>query len=216
MLEDLMFHPLPQLTDSGGWISDGVITEGEARAAISRAATLQDEAQQALAQARSAASDCDPLHAKAIAEEKTRPTREAARLSVAQAIMFSAMHIEGSVNAWGVISLGEDFYKNHLERSRLESKIAILLVVGGAGLVSGGHPALEAVRLLFERRNQLAHRKTREVRWPLERNDLDGPCPIADLDACEAAVSEFKQLVVEVSELLAARIGGFDADGNAL
>jgi hypothetical protein len=121
---------------------------------------------------------------------------QAAGIARIQAILLTVLHLEGAVNAWGVIVTGEDFYKQHLERQRIESKVALLLAIDGQGRIPPDHDVPALLRTLFMRRNQIAHRKTKETRRPFDFDSFGRPAFEEDLSLCREALDAFRDLLL--------------------
>ena len=129
-----MLEPLPNNEASGGWYTADVITPEDVYAAIAEAEQKTDKAKRCYDKHVENSSDYDfgdddfdhefSMHEYAIHESSAE--RDAASLARIQAVLLTAIYIEGAVNAWGVFVAGEVFFKAHIERCKLESKIAIM------------------------------------------------------------------------------------------
>jgi hypothetical protein len=182
------------------------VTAEHVHAAIAEAETKRDEAQCCYDEFARNSSEEDlaygwPDHAS-IAEW------EAATLARIQAVLLCAIYIEGVVNAWGVYVAGEDFFKAYIERCTLESKIALTLALDGKGCIPKNHSAMLAVRELFVRRNQIAHRKTKELQTEFSPNHVREIKANSDLAACKTALDAFHKLLLEVGAAFMAGVHG--------
>ena len=192
-----MFEALPDRDRDGGWTSSDAVTESDVRTAITDAIKRNAQAQNLYD--RAVKSSTDSMLAHSYAALVTEAEGRAARLARVQAILLTAMHLEGVINAWGVIAVGEVFFKQHIERCAIETKVALLLALDGQGLIPADHESLRRVRRLFERRNQLVHRKTKEMRAPLDSTDFGGPSPESDFELCTEALDAFQALLLAAS-----------------
>jgi len=78
------------------------------------------------------------------------------------AVVYSAMAVEGFLNYYGVKRLGEDFYRNNLERLSSDRKLAGVLAICTHQLLPQTAELVGTIRRLAERRNALVHPKARE------------------------------------------------------
>ena len=188
-----MFEPLPDPGGSFGWITSDAISELQVRHAILHALDLEEKLE-ALSQkaASQSAGEPDPELTSSLAMEATYQQRIDAGLARVNAILLTSMHIEGAINAWGAVCVGEDFFKRHIERSQLESKLALILALSGKGRIPRDHETLVRARRLFERRNQLAHPKTKELK---SLSGVDVGPPANDLTLCDEAFRSFHRLL---------------------
>ena len=191
-----MFNPLPYQEINALYSADNIL-ESHVRAAISEAKLKNDEAKGCINKLLQEASEEEINHGWV--EHASRAAREAADLARIHAVLLTAIHIEGAVNAFGVYVTGEDFFKSHIERCSLESKLALTIALLGKGCIQKKHPAFLAFRDLFERRNQIAHRKTKE--WHPDSSDhIRVTKSNSDLDACSKAMDTFRELLLEVDQ----------------
>ena len=182
-----MFQALPDPYDSQGWVISDAISESQVRQAILSALDLDEKLEAASGEASSQSAG---------AMQATHQQRLDAGIARVNAILLTAMHIEGAINAWGVVCAGADFFKRHIERSQLESKLALVLALSGKGRIPKDHEALVCARKLFDRRNQLAHPKTKELRRP-EEVDLGNTTD--DLNLCDKALRSFQDLLCKAA-----------------
>jgi hypothetical protein len=78
-------------------------------------------------------------------------------------IVASAMAVEMFLNLYGVVRLGEPFYKSNLERMGATQKVAALLGICCGVLVSNDDEIVQVTRRLFGRRNDLVHPKAKDL-----------------------------------------------------
>jgi hypothetical protein len=103
--------------------------------------------------------------------------------------IFSAMCVESFINFYGVLRLGEiEFHKN-FERMGLSNKLEVLLLVCDSISLSKKDPLVVLLTRMSERRNTLAHPKTREVK-SLEWADRGPEVKIPD--AAQEAVADLE------------------------
>jgi len=181
-----MFKPLPKLGDSGAWTSNGMVSEEDVRNSLAETKRLYSIYEQKLESATAEYSERSHV---------SFSEKHVADLARIQVILLSAMFLEGAVNAWGVKVVGEDFFKTHIERMKIESKVAILLALSGNGCIPNNHDSLKALRSLFDRRNQLVHRKTKEIKFPPSEAQFQSNNAEYDLSLCESGINKFRKLI---------------------
>ena len=77
--------------------------------------------------------------------------------------IYCAMCVEALLNFYGVIRLGEAFYKRNFERLGIIPKLELLVAVCDNRLLAKGAEISVVLRRLAENRNALVHPKSREV-----------------------------------------------------
>lgn len=77
-------------------------------------------------------------------------------------IMFSAMAVEGFLNLYGVVRLGEVEYIYHIEKLGLIPKIRSLLLMCDSLSLTESDPLVKALNRIAKRRNSLVHPKAKE------------------------------------------------------
>lgn len=207
-----MFEPLPDHENGGYFYSADVVLSKHVHAAIAEAEVKSDEAQRCYDEFAKSSSEEELAHGWP--DHASRAELEAAALARIRAVLLSAIHIEGAVNAWGVYVAGEDFFKAHIERCTLESKIALTLALDGKGCIPKNHPAMLAILDLFERRNQIAHRKTKEWQTDNRHNHVRQVKAVSDVAACRTALDAFRELLLEAgpnAAFMAGVYGGEEA-----
>lgn len=78
-------------------------------------------------------------------------------------IIFSAMAVEGYLNFYGVLRLGQNIYNAHFERLPFVQKVQTILLVCDHQEISKQHPLIKAAAQVSESRNKLVHPKAVEV-----------------------------------------------------
>lgn len=101
--------------------------------------------------------DCSVHH-----PELARLLDERNRLSDSVRI-YSAMAVEGFLNWYGALRLGEPQFNEHFERLALIPKAKVLLLVCDALCIDRNDPLLVALNKIAQSRNALVHPKAREI-----------------------------------------------------
>lgn len=89
-------------------------------------------------------------------------------------IIFCAMAVEGFLNYYGVVRLGEPEYVTHFERLGLVPKIRALLLVCDSLSVARVDPLVTVLSRIAERRNSLVHPKAKELVGYMGADKLGG------------------------------------------
>ncbi|HCS62830.1 MAG TPA: hypothetical protein DIW64_01385 [Cellvibrio sp.] len=92
--------------------------------------------------------------------------------------IFSAMAVEGYLNFYGVLRLGQNIYLENFERMPLVQKARSLILVCDDLEISKQHPLIQAAIKVSECRNSLVHPKAIEI--PCSNSmakDLELPVP---------------------------------------
>ena len=77
--------------------------------------------------------------------------------------IYAAMAVEGYLNFYGVLRLGQDVFDEHFERLGLVPKLRALLLTCDQLNVAKSDPLVLALERVAQSRNSLVHPKTREV-----------------------------------------------------
>ena len=102
--------------------------------------------------------------------------------------IFACMAVEAFLNFYGVKRLGEEYYKRSIERLGISQKLETLIAICTQKLIDDKDEISTTVRRMFDRRNRLAHPKSREV---FSKNGkLVLPEFINHMEQAEQAVSE--------------------------
>lgn len=206
-----MFEPFPNHENGGGWYSGDAIMAEHVHSELAEAEAKREEAQLYYDELVRNSSEEELAHGWP--DHASEAQREVAALARIRAVLMTALHIEGVVNAWGVYVAGEDFFKTHIERCRLESKIALTIALDGKGCIPKDHPVMPAISDLFERRNQIAHRKTKEWQGSGSPDHIRYFKSTSDLEACKTALNAFHELLLEVDQR-AAFFAGVDRNNE--
>lgn len=145
----------------GAWISFDRIPENEARTA---AVAAQDALNIAMRAFHSALGDGDAPYARDLAAFESRAETDRFHTLDRLAAVVASLHIEGTVNAWCCMRLGEKYVEDHLDRGvSVTSKIALLTAILGMGLMHKDNRLIAPIRHLVSRRNGIVHPKTVNV-----------------------------------------------------
>ena len=114
-------------------------------------------------------------------------------------MLFAAMAIEAFINFYGVSRLGEEQFKQHVERLPIERKMQLLLLICDGLEVEKGDRLIIALKAVADRRNALAHPKAKQVPRDQPARDRSGwPIPEAaqeQIQTMREFFSEFGRLV---------------------
>lgn len=119
--------------------------------------------------------------------------------------VFSAMTVEAFLNYYGVVRLGRDYFKAHLQRVGVTEKLALLLASCDRVFLSPTDTLWVVTRKLFDRRNELVHPKALEVNGarypggPVDTSGLPRPEPLPA--TAERSFEQMRQFFVEFSRL---------------
>jgi hypothetical protein len=102
-----------------------------------------------------------------------RPLREEGTELASSVAIYSAMTVEAFLNYYGVVRLGQTFFKANLERHGTTEKLSLLLALCDNVQLEKRDDLWKITRSLFDRRNALVHPKAREFdpdKLPSEEN----------------------------------------------
>jgi len=120
--------------------------------------------------------------------------------------IYAALSVEGFLNLYGMMRLGETAFKEHIERLGLIPKVKQLLFVCDGVKVDGNHALVASLRNLADNRNALVHPKAYEVDDIADVRPLPySTVPKSARDALSEAVrffAEFALLVPEATHLI--------------
>ncbi|MCQ2048655.1 Uncharacterised protein [Stutzerimonas stutzeri] len=107
--------------------------------------------------------DVEDEYLEGYIHHKTDHIHAQAYRAATSAHLYACMAIEGFINNYGTIRLGEDVFKSLLERTGITEKLSLiyLLCFEKVALISD-HP-IKSVRKIFDKRNALVHPKTKEL-----------------------------------------------------
>lgn len=83
--------------------------------------------------------------------------------------IFAAMAVEGFINFYGVLRLGEEVYNEQFERMGLVPKLRALLLISDQLDVPESDPMVDVLKRIAADRNGLVHPKTRTVTGPADQ-----------------------------------------------
>jgi hypothetical protein len=113
--------------------------------------------------------------------------------------IFSAMAVEGFLNYYGVVRLGEQEFNTHFERMGIIPKLRALLLVCDGLSISPTDPLVKALERVASGRNSLVHPKAKEFPGYVPAEERPSvPIPQAAGDAVEAMDQFFREFVVLV------------------
>lgn len=186
------FDQVPELVRHGAWISHYAITPSNAQAKVDsaqRLLSIYEEDHAALL-----ADGVDELEASHMLDANQSDLEDA----VVSALVYSAFAIEGATNHYGTLAVGETFFRAHLERASIESKLALVVAIRGRGLLRQDSEVLVALRRLFQTRNRMAHRKTRELDFstPAQASPVELQ-PNRVLEVAAVALSAFSRFLAQ-------------------
>lgn len=120
--------------------------------------------------------------------------------------VFSAMSVEGFLNYYGVVRLGEAEFSAHIERRGLIPKLRILLLVCDSLSITEADPLVKTLDRIAQRRNALVHPKAKKVAGYISGEDRSGD---AIPEVAREAVKdmkmffrEFEKAVPETAQLI--------------
>ncbi|WP_155952614.1 hypothetical protein [Pseudomonas sp. URMO17WK12:I4] len=108
-------------------------------------------------------TDIEDEYLEGYIHHKTDHIHAQAYRAATSAHLYACMAIEGFINHYGTIRLGEDVFKSLLERTGITEKLSLiyLLCFEKVTLISD-HP-IKSIRKIFDQRNTLVHPKTKEL-----------------------------------------------------
>ncbi len=111
-------------------------------------------------------------------------------------VIWTCCTIESFVNLEGISWMGEEFYKNAVERQSIVQKIRLIVAVKNNELIEPDNETLKSVRSIFDLRNQFVHPKTRSVNKNGNKSDKSFETLINIKSA------ELKELVQDVNGII--------------
>lgn len=100
--------------------------------------------------------------AKGYAYHKTRDMRERLDLETIWVEILCCMAVEAFLNFYGVVCVGEQFFKRNWERLGITEKLVTLLATTRGTLLPDDSELVKTTRKMFDRRNALVHPKSKE------------------------------------------------------
>ncbi|WP_435627528.1 hypothetical protein [Candidatus Ferrigenium straubiae] len=120
--------------------------------------------------------------------------------------IYAAMAVEGFLNFYGVVRLGEEEFTCHFEKLGLIPKLRLLLLICDSISISNTDPLVKPLEHIAASRNSLVHPKAREIRFDLPEQSLNN---VRIPDAAREIITdmnvffhEFLALVPDASHLL--------------
>lgn len=115
--------------------------------------------------------------------------------------LFSALAVEGFLNYYGVVRLGEEAFNAHFERLGLVPKLRALLLVCDSMAISSDDSLCRLLSQLANARNSLAHPKAKEYSGYVPAEERPGVAiPQAARDSVFTMRSFFEQFVLLIPE----------------
>lgn len=115
--------------------------------------------------------------------------------------IYAAMAVEGFLNFYGVVRLGEEEFTCHFERLGLIPKLRQLLLFCDSVSISATDTLVRSLQRLAESRNSLVHPKTKEIRFDQpERSSGETAIPGAAREAVAEMHNFFDEFIVLVPD----------------
>lgn len=115
--------------------------------------------------------------------------------------VFSAMAVEGFLNYYGVVRLGEKEYVDHIERMGIIPKLRMLLLVCDSLAVSDTDPLVKILKRIAQRRNMLVHPKAKELSGYIPAEERPGDkIPEAAREAVKDMEDFFREFIAAVPQ----------------
>ena len=114
--------------------------------------------------------------------------------------IYSAMAVEGFLNWYGALRLGEAAFNEHFERLSLVPKLRAVLLVCDSVSIPRNDPLVEALNAVAQSRNALVHPKAREVSGPATPMRPFTKVPETARDSVARMRTFFAELVVAVPQ----------------
>ena len=86
-------------------------------------------------------------------------------------VIWTCCTIESFVNLEGISWMGEEFYKNAVERQNIVQKIRLIVAIKYNESIEPDNETLKSVRSIFDLRNQFVHPKTHSVNENRDKSD---------------------------------------------
>jgi hypothetical protein len=90
-------------------------------------------------------------------------------------VIWTCSAIESCVNLEGVTWMGEDLYKDNIERSRIDQRLRLMYAFKHQAKLVKDNEIVKKTRALFDVRNAYVHPKTRCVKENDEEKSRSGP-----------------------------------------
>ena len=109
-------------------------------------------------------------------------------------VLFAALAVESTLNFWGALLLGADYFKANLERSNPFQKLAGIVAITTNNLVEENDDICKALKQVVGPRNKVAHPKA-QVYPPGEFVDLETGPPVETARDSVAGMKKFFELL---------------------
>ncbi|HEX6040528.1 hypothetical protein [Longimicrobium sp.] len=139
---------------------------------------------------------------RGLARHKLAGTREHGTALATAVEIYSTMSVEAFINFYGVVRLGEDFFRANLQMVGVTEKLSLLLALCDGVELERDSELWRTVRALFDRRNALVHPKARELRGFPElppdsahsRGGSKGQAPPPEPDLLESGMVAYRRM----------------------
>lgn len=114
------------------------------------------------------------------------------------AMAYSAMAIEGFINFYGVLRLGDSTFKKHIPRQPLELKLKKIVHIADELDLDSEGDLIKSLKIVAKKRNDLVHPKPQEI------NKDDDSVVYGELipDAAKNSVEAMERFFEEFSRLI--------------
>ena len=89
--------------------------------------------------------------------------------------IYAALAVEGFLNFYGVLRLGQNIYDDHFEKLGLITKLRKLILISENIVISQKDPLVKILESIASDRNSLVHPKVREYSNKSERSSIEIP-----------------------------------------
>jgi hypothetical protein len=111
------------------------------------------------------------------------------------------MTVEGFLNYYGVVRLGEKEYIDHIERLGIIPKLRMLLLICDSLAVSEADSLVKIIKRIAQRRNLLVHPKAKELNGYIPADERPGDkIPEAAREAVKDMEDFFREFIVAVPQ----------------
>ena len=114
--------------------------------------------------------------------------------------IYAAMAVEGFLNFYGVLRLGQKVFDEHFERLSLIQKLQRLILISESIVISQQDPLVKTLESIAKGRNSLVHPKALEIKDSSKRTSTN--IPDVAKKAVDGMESFFKQFALAVPAML--------------
>ena len=114
--------------------------------------------------------------------------------------IYAAMAVEGFLNFYGVLRLGQKVFDEHFERLSLTQKLQRLVLISESIVISQQDPLVKTLESIAKGRNSLVHPKALEIKDSSKRTSTN--IPDVAKKAVDGMESFFKQFALAVPAML--------------